>query len=118
MVKKHISKKRRSPMLISKAILEKKLEQLKLEEMALKDLKKLEKMGFKVHRSVFLKKNTSSNKSFVRRKLKEAIRRDPRNKLLRTAELKRVQHPNRNIKTYIIVTKTVNNKNKINRRKR
>lgn len=98
-------------MLISKAILEKKLEQLKLEEMALKDLKKLEKMGFQISNRAFLRNNTSSNKVFVRRMLKDKLRRDPKNKLLKTAQLKRVQHPNRNIKTYIIVTKVNGNKN-------
>lgn len=105
MVKKHIQRKRRSPMLISKAVLEKRLKLLKLEEMALRDLKKLEEMGFIASKTAYLKNNTSSNKTLVRRRLMNEIRKNPNNELLKNAQLKRVQHPNKNIKTYIIVTK-------------
>lgn len=92
---------------MSKAILERELLETERKHQALKDLGKLYEEGFEIDNiSTFAPSNTSASKSVMEKKLRKMAReRKDKNKLLKDVRIKRVQHPNRNIKTYILVKK-------------
>lgn len=104
MVKK-VSKstKKRSTILLSRAVLERMSIEAKRKNQAIKDLKKLDKEGFAPQKNVF--QDSSESKKVVEEKLKKEKLKNPENILLKNVMIKRVQHPNRNIKTYIFVAR-------------
>ena len=107
MVRKKELKQKKRALFLSRAILEKELIEAERKQQTLKDIKKLYNEGFVITcATTFTPLNTSSSKSIMERRLRKmAIRHTDKNKLLKNIRIKKVQHPNRNIKTYILVTK-------------